>query len=131
MKSSRSKIVLALVAVVVVGLAATSANAAILTFEGKGTNVNIPNTFGDNIAAAATGISVSNGTTPNGPVSRNWIISRLVRTLTSSSRRMLDSVYSLTLLSSTTTRVGGQAIPSIGRFTRTTMRVPLLLPAVR
>ena len=50
------------------GLAiATSANATVMTFDGKGTfkNTSIPDTFGDNIAAAETGISVSNGTTPN------------------------------------------------------------------
>ena len=48
------------------GLAlATSANATVLTFEGLGTNASIPDTFGDNIAAAETGISVSNGTTEN------------------------------------------------------------------
>ena len=48
------------------GLAiATSANATVLTFEGFASNVDIPNSFGDNIAAAETGISVSNGTTPN------------------------------------------------------------------
>jgi len=47
------------------GLAiATSANATVMTFEGLGT-VAIPGGFGDNIAAAETGISVSNGTTPN------------------------------------------------------------------
>jgi hypothetical protein len=48
------------------GLAiATSANATVMTFEDLGTSVAIPDTFGDNIAAAETGISVSNGTTPN------------------------------------------------------------------
>jgi hypothetical protein len=47
------------------GLAiATSANATVLTFEGLGTGA-IPSGFGDNIAAAETGISVSNGTTEN------------------------------------------------------------------
>ena len=46
-------------------LIATSVNATILTFEGFASNVDIPDTFGDNIAAAETGISVSNGTTPN------------------------------------------------------------------
>lgn len=46
---------------------ATNARATILTIDsGTGTtNTTIPNTFGDNVAAAATGISVANGATPN------------------------------------------------------------------
>ena len=72
MNRSRIKTVLGLAVVAMACFAmTTSANAAILTFEGKGTNVNIPDTFGDNIAAAETGISVANGTTPN--VDLTWL----------------------------------------------------------
>ena len=64
MKTTRNMLtVVAMMAAI--GLLAGVADATTLTFEGKGTNGNIPNTFGDNIAAAETGISVANGTTPN------------------------------------------------------------------
>ena len=52
-------------ATMAMSLFAGTANATVMTFEGLGTNASIPDTFGDNIAAAETGISVSNGTTPN------------------------------------------------------------------
>ncbi len=57
--------VMALAACAILSAELSPANATVLTFEGTGTNINIPNTFGDNIAAAETGISVVNGTTPN------------------------------------------------------------------
>lgn len=64
MKTTRNILTIVMMIAAIV-LMASSADATILTFEGKGTNGNIPDTFGDNIAAAQTGISVANGTTPN------------------------------------------------------------------
>ena len=64
MKTTRNMMTVVMV-MVAIGLVASSADATILTFVGKGTNGNIPNTFGDNVAVAQTGISVANGTTPN------------------------------------------------------------------
>lgn len=48
-----------------IALLSTSANATVLAFDGLGTNATIPDTFGDNISAAETGVLVTNGTTPN------------------------------------------------------------------
>jgi hypothetical protein len=61
---TRKHTILPLAAMAMILIAGT-ANATVLTFDGTGTNVNIASTFGDNIAAAETGISVSNGTTPS------------------------------------------------------------------
>lgn len=52
--------------------AAVAAQASILTFDGKGTNGQIPADWGSNIAAAETGISISNGTTPN--IALSWSV---------------------------------------------------------
>lgn len=53
-------------------LAAGIAQASVLTFEGTGTNVEIPGNWGSNIAADGTGFNVSNGTTPN--VALGWSV---------------------------------------------------------
>lgn len=44
--------------------------ATILTFEGNGTNINIPSDFGSNVSVGSAGIDVSNGATPN--ITLSW-----------------------------------------------------------
>lgn len=55
---------------VVAAAGSTSAFATTLTFEGTGTNVNIPGGWASNAAAAGTGWNVANGATPN--VALTW-----------------------------------------------------------
>src|SRR5687767_12483979 len=59
----------ALVVGVLLGRAAQADT--VLTFDGMGTNVQVPDTFGDNASSSSTGISVTSGGTPS--IDLSWV----------------------------------------------------------
>ena len=67
MKTNKRSIVTSLVIALAIGLmfGVSAVQASIITFDGKGTNVTIPDTFGDDISSNGTGYNISNGATPN------------------------------------------------------------------